>query len=174
MEVWALEAYGAANTLQELLTVKSDDIIGRVNTYAAIVKGENVPGPGIPEAFKVLIKELQSLSLDVRIMAGDEKEISIKDLEEDAADSAKDLGFDLGARPYRIGGDLHMEDRRPGKERNREEEEESIFPAQELKLGKEDKMGIDRGDKSEDSEEDELPDLGDLDIAAEAEKEEEE
>jgi len=173
MEVWALEAYGAANTLQELLTVKSDDIIGRVNTYAAIVKGENVPGPGIPEAFKVLIKELQSLSLDVRIMAGDEKEISIKDLEEDTTESAKDLGFDLGARPYRIGGDLHVEERRSDKERSREEEEESIFPAQELKLGKEDKMGIKRDDASEGSEEDELPDLGDLDIAAEAEKEEE-
>ncbi len=68
MEVWALEAYGAAYTLQELLTVKSDDVVGRVKTYEAIVKGENVPEPGVPESFKVLIKELQSLALDVRVL----------------------------------------------------------------------------------------------------------
>ena len=68
MEVWALEAYGAAHTLQEILTVKSDDVVGRVKTYEAIVKGDNVPEPGIPESFKVLIKELQSLSLDVKVL----------------------------------------------------------------------------------------------------------
>ena len=68
MEVWALEAYGAANTLQEILTVKSDDVVGRVKTYEAIVKGENIPEPGVPESFKVLIKEMQSLSLDVKVL----------------------------------------------------------------------------------------------------------
>ena len=83
MEVWALEAYGAAYTLQEILTVKSDDVVGRVKTYEAIVKGENVPEPGVPESFKVLIKELQSLGLDVKILSGDEKEIEMRDPEDD-------------------------------------------------------------------------------------------
>lgn len=78
MEVWALEAYGAAYTLQEILTVKSDDIVGRVKTYEAIVKGQNVPKPGIPESFKVLIKELQSLGIDVKVLDKDEKEIDLK------------------------------------------------------------------------------------------------
>ena len=82
MEVWALEAYGAAYTLQEILTVKSDDIIGRVKTYEAIVKGENIPEPGIPESFKVLIKELQALALDVRAMTGDNQEIKLKNTSE--------------------------------------------------------------------------------------------
>ncbi|HUM56136.1 MAG TPA: DNA-directed RNA polymerase subunit beta, partial [Bacillota bacterium] len=79
MEVWALEAYGAAYTLQEILTVKSDDIVGRVKTYESIVKGENIPEPGIPESFKVLIKEMQSLGLDVKVLTEDEKEIKIKE-----------------------------------------------------------------------------------------------
>ena len=82
MEVWALEAYGAASTLQEILTVKSDDIIGRVKTYEAIVKGNNIPEPGIPESFKVLIKELQALALDVRVMSGDNKEIKLRETSE--------------------------------------------------------------------------------------------
>ncbi len=79
MEVWALEAYGAAYTLQEMLTVKSDDVVGRVNTYEAIVKGENIPEPGVPESFKVLIKELQSLGLDVRLYTEDNKELELKE-----------------------------------------------------------------------------------------------
>ena len=83
MEVWALEAYGAAYTLQEILTVKSDDVVGRVKTYEAIVKGESVPEPGVPESFKVLIKELQSLGLDVKMLSIDEEEIEIRDLDED-------------------------------------------------------------------------------------------
>ena len=82
MEVWALEAYGAASTLQEILTVKSDNIIGRVKTYEAIVKGNNIPEPGIPESFKVLIKELQALALDVRVMSGDNKEIKLRETSE--------------------------------------------------------------------------------------------
>ncbi len=83
MEVWALEAYGAAYTLQEILTVKSDDVVGRVKTYEAIVKGENVPEPGVPESFKVLIKELQSLGMDVKILSSDDKEIEMRDTEDD-------------------------------------------------------------------------------------------
>ncbi|MEH6941123.1 DNA-directed RNA polymerase subunit beta [Bacillus sp. JJ722] len=83
MEVWALEAYGAAYTLQEILTVKSDDVVGRVKTYEAIVKGENVPEPGVPESFKVLMKELQSLGLDVKILSSDDKEIEMRDIEDE-------------------------------------------------------------------------------------------
>ena len=83
MEVWALEAYGAANTLQEILTVKSDDVVGRVKTYEAIVKGENIPEPGVPESFKVLIKELQSLCLDVKVLGEGEGEIVLKESDDD-------------------------------------------------------------------------------------------
>ena len=83
MEVWALEAYGAANTLQEILTVKSDDVVGRVKTYEAIVKGENIPEPGVPESFKVLIKEMQSLGLDIKVLSEDRGEIAIKETDDD-------------------------------------------------------------------------------------------
>ena len=83
MEVWALEAYGAANTLQEILTVKSDDIVGRVKAYEAIVKGKNIPAPGVPESFKVLIKELESLCLDVKVLDSDHNEIVIKELDDE-------------------------------------------------------------------------------------------
>jgi DNA-directed RNA polymerase subunit beta len=82
MEVWALEAYGAAYTLQEILTVKSDDIIGRTKTYESIINGVNIPEPGIPESFKVLIKELQALALDIRTKAGDDSEIKIRETSE--------------------------------------------------------------------------------------------
>ncbi|KUK40998.1 MAG: DNA-directed RNA polymerase subunit beta, partial [Clostridia bacterium 62_21] len=82
---------GAAYTLQEILTVKSDDVIGRVKTYEAIVKGENVPEPGVPESFKVLIKELQSLGLDVKVLAEDDQEIEIKEIDEDVMDTGKEL-----------------------------------------------------------------------------------
>ena len=95
MEVWALEAYGAAYTLQEILTVKSDDIVGRVKTYEAIVKGENVPEPGVPESFKVLIKELQSLCLDVKILNEDDEEIEFGEDDDDVSETAKELGIDL-------------------------------------------------------------------------------
>lgn len=97
MEVWALEAYGAAYTLQEILTVKSDDVIGRVKTYEAIVKGENVPEPGVPESFKVLIKELQSLGMDVKILSEDEQEIVMREVDEDD-DSSEKLNLNLEAR----------------------------------------------------------------------------
>jgi DNA-directed RNA polymerase subunit beta len=95
MEVWALEAYGAASTLQELLTVKSDDVVGRVKTYEAIVKGENIQEPGVPESFKVLLKELQALCLDVKVLSEDKKEIELKEIEEDIAETARALGINL-------------------------------------------------------------------------------
>ena len=97
MEVWALEAYGAAYTLQEILTVKSDDIVGRVKTYEAIVKGENIPEPGVPESFKVLIKELQSLCLDVKILNEFDEEIEFGEDDDDIVETAKELGIDLPA-----------------------------------------------------------------------------
>ncbi len=98
MEVWALEAYGAAHTLQEILTVKSDDVVGRVKAYEAIVKGENIPEPGIPESFKVLIKELQSLALDVKVLKDDEGEIEIREELDDIGevDSIMDIDGDFG------------------------------------------------------------------------------
>lgn len=95
MEVWALEAYGASYSLQEMLTVKSDDVVGRVKTYEAIVKGDNVPEPGVPESFKVLIKEMQSLCLDAKIFTEDEEELQIAEDEDDFNDTAKKLGLDM-------------------------------------------------------------------------------
>ncbi|MCL1916930.1 MAG: DNA-directed RNA polymerase subunit beta [Peptococcaceae bacterium] len=95
MEVWALEAYGASYTLQEILTVKSDDVVGRVKTYEAIVKGENIPEPGVPESFKVLIKELQSLALDVSVLSDADDEIEIQEFDDDVAGIAQELGMDM-------------------------------------------------------------------------------
>ena len=95
MEVWALEAYGAAYTLQEILTVKSDDVHGRVKVYEAIVKGENIPEPGVPESFKVLIKEMQSLCLNVEVLSTDGKTIEMRDVEDEGFRAADDLGIDL-------------------------------------------------------------------------------
>jgi DNA-directed RNA polymerase subunit beta len=102
MEVWALEAYGAAYTLQELLTVKSDDVVGRVKTYEAIVKGENVMEPGVPESFKVLIKELQSLALDVKVLTENREEIEIKISDDDMTETAKDIGLLVGDEDPRL------------------------------------------------------------------------
>jgi DNA-directed RNA polymerase subunit beta len=100
MEVWALEAYGAAYTLQEILTVKSDDVVGRVKTYEAIVKGENIPEPGVPESFKVLIKELQSIGLDIKVLSEDAQEILITDDDEDINETAKEIDLNVaGVEP---------------------------------------------------------------------------
>ena len=108
MEVWALEAYGAAYTLQEMLTVKSDDVVGRVKTYEAIVKGENIPEPGVPESFKVLVKELQSLGLDVRLYTDDNKEVELKEDIEDGIeyDPEKDKDKNLAEEQVVADGDL--------------------------------------------------------------------
>jgi DNA-directed RNA polymerase subunit beta len=100
MEVWALEAYGAAYALQELLTIKSDDVLGRVKVYEAIVKGENIPEPGIPESFKVLIKEMQSLCLNVEVLSTTGEEIEMRELDEEIFRTAEELGIDL-SRPER-------------------------------------------------------------------------
>jgi DNA-directed RNA polymerase subunit beta len=110
MEVWALEAYGAAYALQELLTIKSDDVLGRVKVYEAIVKGENIPEPGIPESFKVLIKEMQSLCLNVEVLSTTGEEIEMRELDEDIFRTTEELGIDL-SRPER-GSDEEDERRR--------------------------------------------------------------
>ena len=98
MEVWALEAYGAAYTLQEILTVKSDDVVGRVKTYEAIVKGENVPEPGVPESFKVLIKELQSIGLDIRVLNEDDEEITLDDQDDDIMNQPSEIEEEMQAQ----------------------------------------------------------------------------
>ena len=129
MEVWALEAYGAAYTLQEILTVKSDDVTGRVRTYEAIVKGHNVPQPGVPESFKVLVKELQSLCLDIQVLDKDGNVIELKE-DEDAMDTFnlarmdadddrhrafseeaefQDSGFDIEDAPEDAGADIDVD-----------------------------------------------------------------
>ena len=123
MEVWALEAYGAAFSLQEILTVKSDDVLGRVKAYEAIVKGLNIPTPGVPESFKVLIKELQSIALDIRVLSADSKEILIHDHDDDDDFSLRNkanlLGVDVGdftnhdvksAAPHSVEEDIIAQD----------------------------------------------------------------
>jgi DNA-directed RNA polymerase subunit beta len=95
MEVWALEAYGAAYTLQEMLTIKSDDTVGRVKAYEAIVKGENIAEPSIPESFKVLLKEMQSLALDVGVISEDGGEVEVREEDDELLRAAEELGIDL-------------------------------------------------------------------------------
>ncbi|MFM8902112.1 MAG: DNA-directed RNA polymerase subunit beta, partial [Actinomycetota bacterium] len=95
MEVWALEAYGAAYCLQELLTIKSDDVLGRVRVYEAIVKGDNIPEPGIPESFKVLMKEMQALCLDVEVISHEGKQVELTDLDEEVYAAVRELGIDI-------------------------------------------------------------------------------
>jgi len=111
MEVWALEAYGAAYCLQELLTIKSDDVLGRVKVYEAIVKGDNIPEPGVPESFKVLMKEMQALCINVEVLADDGTEIELRELDEDVFRAAEELGIDI-SRPER-GSD--EDDQRPAR-----------------------------------------------------------
>lgn len=106
MEVWALEAYGAAHTLQEILTVKSDDVVGRVKTYEAIVKGENIPEPGIPESFKVLIKELQALCLDVKVLNENHEEVQLKEFSDD---DSEDLGVNMEGTEDVVNSEPHAD-----------------------------------------------------------------
>ncbi|QBI22030.1 DNA-directed RNA polymerase subunit beta [Egibacter rhizosphaerae] len=107
MEVWALEAYGASYALQELLTVKSDDVLGRVKVYEAIVKGDNIPEPGIPESFKVLVKEMQSLCLNVEVLSAEGQEIEFRESDDDAFRAAEELGIDL-SRPERYSDEFQI------------------------------------------------------------------
>ena len=133
MEVWALEAYGAAHTLQEILTVKSDDVVGRVKTYEAIVKGENIPEPGVPESFKVLIKELQALCLDVRVLNDDKQEVELKELAEENESAELEVNIEgteefVPAQPVAEGADNYTAEA----EVEEEEEEYEGFQLEEF------------------------------------------
>ena len=111
MEVWALEAYGAAYTLQEMLTIKSDDTVGRVKAYEAIVKGENIAEPSIPESFKVLLKEMQSLALDVQVISEDGGEVEVREEDDELLRAAEELGIDLSPGSLRVVGGRGRGDR---------------------------------------------------------------
>ena len=129
MEVWALEAYGAAYTLQEILTVKSDDVVGRVKTYEAIVKGENIPEPGVPESFKVLVKEMQSIGLDISVLDEDGEEIDLDDEDDDVnyQDIAKDLEVDIQGEVPNTPGNTSESGTPEGEEGEEGEEPEPGF-----------------------------------------------
>lgn len=159
MEVWALEAYGASYTLQELLTVKSDDVVGRVKTYEAIVKGENVPEPGVPESFKVLVKELQSLGLDVRVLSEETGEIEIREDEEDVSQTAKELGIDIEGKEEEKVAALDDEEKTQDGE-----EDDFKLGAKELDL----EFTDDETAKEEEDEEGESKDEDDDDLATES------
>ena len=165
MEVWALEAYGAAYTLQEILTVKSDDVVGRVKTYEAIVKGENIPEPGIPESFKVLIKEMQSLCLDVKVLSEDNEEIEIRDRD--------DVGGFAGIERI-VDAELEQEMRAREAAYEEEDEEDEFEDEFEDEI---DEIEPDEDAlKSVDEEETELvdiEDIGDIDIDDEIKDDEE-
>src|SRR6202007_3366940 len=118
MEVWALEAYGAAYTLQEMLTIKSDDTVGRVEAYEAIVKGENIAEPSIPESFKVLLKEMQSLALDVHVLSDEGREVEVREEEDELLRAAEELGIDLSPGSLRaVGRQPTAEEVEEGQER---------------------------------------------------------
>ncbi len=148
MEVWALEAYGAAYTLQEILTVKSDDIVGRVKTYESIVKGENIPEPGVPESFKVLLKELQSLALDIRVLREDQTEVEIKE----SIDDVDDLNVNID-----------------GYERDDDDKRHPFMEHQNMPMSEEENLidflfDDEEGTESEDDDDDLLDDYADDDV----------
>ena len=142
MEVWALEAYGAANTLQEILTVKSDDTVGRVKTYEAIIKGQNIPNPGVPESFKVLLKEMQALSLDIRVLDAARNEIEIPELDPEDMPQSDALRASIAAKPEGEG------------EAVAEENEDVEAAAEEAFSMSEDDLSFGTEDEAEDSDDD--------------------
>jgi DNA-directed RNA polymerase subunit beta len=164
MEVWALEAYGAAYTLQEMLTIKSDDTVGRVKAYEAIVKGENIAEPSIPESFKVLLKEMQSLALDVQVLSEEGGEVEVREEEDELLRAAEELGIDLSP------GSLRAAAREPTAEEV-EEGQERLDEAGELSLPADEELGDLDGLEGEAEEEEggegdlELePDLADVEL----------
>jgi len=134
MEVWALEAYGAAYTLQEMLTIKSDDTVGRVKAYEAIVKGENIAEPSIPESFKVLLKEMQSLALDVNVLSDEGEKVEVREEDDELLRAAEELGIDLSP------GSLRAAARQPTAEET-EEGQERVDETGELTLPKDEQLG---------------------------------
>ncbi|MDP2859556.1 MAG: DNA-directed RNA polymerase subunit beta [Bacillota bacterium] len=153
MEVWALEAYGAAFTLQELLTVKSDDVVGRVKTYEAIVKGENIPEPGVPESFKVLLKELQSLGLDVKVLSDKSRVIDIRETDEDITETARELDLTIDGEEER----LPVATREEAIEQGLEPEPEDEIPVDELPVDDEEPLDAVALDSAAGRDELELP-----------------
>jgi DNA-directed RNA polymerase subunit beta len=156
MEVWALEAYGAAYTLQEMLTIKSDDTVGRVKAYEAIVKGENIAEPSIPESFKVLLKEMQSLALDVHVLSDEGREVEVREEEDELLRAAEELGIDLSPGSLRaVGREPTAEEQEEGQERI-DSDGELTLPADES-LGDLDEVAV---SEEEEAEEDMDADLG--------------
>ena len=163
MEVWALEAYGAAYTLQEMLTIKSDDTVGRVKAYEAIVKGENIAEPSIPESFKVLLKEMQSLALDVRVQSDDGREVEVREEEDELLRAAEELGIDLSPGSLRaVGRTPTTEELEEGQERVDQDGELSL-PADES-LGDLDDVEVSADKEAEEEVEAEVGPLGDKDL----------
>jgi DNA-directed RNA polymerase subunit beta len=160
MEVWALEAYGAAYTLQEMLTIKSDDTVGRVKAYEAIVKGENIAEPSIPESFKVLLKEMQSLALDVHVQSDDGREVEVREEEDELLRAAEELGIDLSPGSLRaVGREPTAEEQEEGQERV-DQDGELTLPADES-LGDLDELEIDDAQEAEEEADAEVGALGD-------------
>src|SRR5437764_12658135 len=163
MEVWALEAYGAAYTLKEMLTVKSDDTVGRVKAYEAIVKGENIPEPSIPESFRVLLKEMQSLALDVHVLSDEGREVEVREEEDELLRAAEELGIDLSPGSLRaVGRQPTAEEAEEGQERV-DVDGELALPADES-LGDLDDVAVSEEDEAKEDAEAEVGPLGDADL----------
>jgi DNA-directed RNA polymerase subunit beta len=163
MEVWALEAYGAAYTLQEMLTIKSDDTVGRVKAYEAIVKGENIAEPSIPESFKVLLKEMQSLALDVHVLSDEGREVEVREEEDELLRAAEELGIDLSPGSLRaVGRQPTAEEAEEGQERV-DIDGELTLPADES-LGDLDDVEVSEEEEAKEEAEAEVGPLGDADL----------
>ncbi|HET6945359.1 MAG TPA: DNA-directed RNA polymerase subunit beta [Gaiellaceae bacterium] len=163
MEVWALEAYGAAYTLQEMLTIKSDDTVGRVKAYEAIVKGENIAEPSIPESFKVLLKEMQSLALDVHVLSDEGREVEVREEEDELLRAAEELGIDLSPGSLRaVGRQPTAEEAEEGQERV-DQDGELALPADEA-LGDLDDVEVSEEEEATEDADAEVGALGDADL----------
>ncbi|HEY2310065.1 MAG TPA: hypothetical protein VGH46_02990, partial [Gaiellaceae bacterium] len=161
MEVWALEAYGAAYTLQEMLTIKSDDTVGRVKAYEAIVKGENIAEPSIPESFKVLLKEMQSLALDVHVLSDEGREVEVREEEDELLRAAEELGIDLSPGSLRaVGQQPTTEEVEEGQERV---DQDLVLPADES-LGDLEDVEVSPKQEAEEEVQEEVGPLGEPDL----------
>jgi len=164
MEVWALEAYGAAYTLQEMLTIKSDDTVGRVKAYEAIVKGENIAEPSIPESFKVLLKEMQSLALDVHVLSEEGAHVEVREEDDELLRAAEELGIDLSPGSLRAAArQPTAEEAEEGQERV-DEEGELALPADETLDDLAD-VQLESGESPKEEVEDEVGPVADVDLA---------
>jgi DNA-directed RNA polymerase subunit beta len=164
MEVWALEAYGAAYTLQEMLTIKSDDTVGRVKAYEAIVKGENIAEPSIPESFKVLLKEMQSLALDVHVQSEEGTEVEVREEDDELLRAAEELGIDLSPGSLRAAArPPTAEELEEGQERV-DQDGDLALPADEA-LGDLNDVEVSEGEEAEEEAEAQVGPLAEVDMA---------